>query len=90
MKTRKFSDDKILSVLAEADAGASVTEVCRKHGISEPTFYRWKAEFAGVDRASLARRRELEEENARLKRLLADTMLANSILQEANERLGKW
>jgi putative transposase len=89
VKKRKFSDDKILAVLAEVDGGTSITETCRKHGISEPTFHRWRAEFAGVDKATLVRRRELEEENARLKKLLADTMLANEILKEVNERLGK-
>lgn len=89
MKKKKFSDEKILAVLAEVDGGATITETCRKHGISEPTLHRWRAEFSGMDRNSLARRRELEQENARLKKLLADTLLANEILKEANERLGK-
>lgn len=90
MKKKKYSDEKILAVLAEVDAGgATITETCRKHGISEPTFHRWRAEFTGVDKSTLARRRELEAENARLKKLLADTMLANEILKEVNERLGK-
>lgn len=89
MKKKKFSDEKILAVLAEAETGATIVETCRKHGISEPTFHRWKAEFAGLDKASLARKRELEEENARLKKLLAETLLANELLKEANAMLGK-
>lgn len=89
MKKKKFSDEKILAVLAEVEAGATIAETCRKHVISEPTFHRWKAEFAGLDKGSLARKRELEDENRRLKKLLAETLLANEILKEANELLGK-
>ncbi len=89
MKRRKFSDEKILAVLAEVDGGATITETCRKHGISEPTFHRWRAEFAGMDKAALTKRRELEAENVRLRKLLADALLANEILKEANDRMGK-
>ena len=89
MKRRKFSDEKILAVLAEVDGGATITETCRKHGISEPTFHRWRAEFAGMVKAALTKRRELEAENVRLRKLLADALLANEILKEANDRMGK-
>ena len=89
MKKKKFSDEKILSILAEVESGATIGETCRKHLISEPTFHRWKSEFTGLDKASLARKRELEDENRRLKKLLAETLLANEILKDANERLGK-
>ena len=89
MKKKRFSDEKILLVLGEVDGGATITETCRKHGISEPTFHRWRAEYAGLDKASLARRRDMEVENARLKKLLADALLANEILKEANARMGK-
>lgn len=89
MKRKKFSDDKIVAVLGEVEGGATITETCRKHGISEPTFHRWRAEFAGMDKAALAHRRDLEQENARLKKLLAETLLANEILKEANAIMGK-
>ena len=66
-----FSEEQIIHVLKEAEAGATVKEVCRRHGISENTFYRWKAKFAGMDVSDVKRLRELEGENAKLKKLLA-------------------
>ena len=89
MKKRKVNDEETLAVLAEVESGGSIAEACRKHQISEATYHRRRAEFAGLDRGSLARERELEEENRRLKKLLAETLLANEILEEANELLRK-
>ncbi|XAY87483.1 IS3 family transposase (plasmid) [Sphingomonas parapaucimobilis] len=82
MKRKQFSEEQIIGILKEAEAGAVVTELCRKHGMSSATYYAWKAKFGGLEVSDVKRLRSLEEENARLKRLLADTMLDNAGLKD--------
>ncbi|WP_425454974.1 IS3 family transposase [Hephaestia caeni] len=82
MKRKQFSEEQIIGILKEAEAGAVVTELCRRHGMSSATFYAWKAKFGGMEVSDAKRLRALEEENARLKRLLADTMLDNAGLKD--------
>ena len=82
MKRKQFSEEQIIGILKEAEAGAVVTELCRKHGMSSATYYAWKAKFGGLEVSDAKRLRALEDENARLKRLLADTMLDNAGLKD--------
>ncbi len=77
MKRNRFSEEQIIGVLREQEAGAVVAELCRKHGMSSATFYAWKAKYGGMDVSDAKRLRALEDENARLKRLYADAMLDN-------------
>jgi len=86
MKRSKFSEQQILGVLKEADAGASVKDLCRRHGISAATFYQWKSKYGGLQASDLKRMRELESENARLKQLYAETALENKALKELIHR----
>ncbi len=87
MKRNRFSEEQIIGVLKEAEAGEQpAIAVCRKYGISEQTFYRWKSKYGGMEVSEARRLKALEDENARLKKLLADTLLDNSLLKEA---LGK-
>ncbi|MEM1142863.1 MAG: transposase, partial [Pseudomonadota bacterium] len=72
MKRSPFTETQITSILKEADAGASVKETCRKHGISDATYYNWKSKYGGMSASELKRLREIEEENAKLKRMYAD------------------
>ena len=88
MKKKRFSEEQIIAVLKEAEAGAKVAELCRKHGISDATFYNWKAKYAGMSVAELRRLRELETENAKLKRIVADQVLDISALKDLLGR--KW
>ena len=88
MKKKRFSEEQIIAVLKEAEAGAKVLELCRKHGISDATFYNWKAKYAGMTVAELRRLRELEGENAKLKRIVADQALDNAALKDLLGR--KW
>jgi putative transposase len=74
--------EQIVAVLREQEAGASTAELCRKHGVSSATFYKWKAKFGGLDVSEAKRLKALEDENAKLKRLLADAMLDNAGLKE--------
>jgi putative transposase len=84
MKTRQFSDEQIVALLQEAEKGEkAVTALCREHGITETTFYRWRRQFGGLPVKEVARLRELERENARLKRLLAERDLEVDVLKEA-------
>lgn len=80
MKRKQFSEEQIVGILKEAEAGAVVTDLCRRHGMSSATYDAWKAKFAGLEVSDAKRLRAFEEENGRLKRLLADTMLDNPVL----------
>ena len=82
MRKSRFSEEQIISILAEQERGMSTSEVCRRHGMSSATFYKWKAKFGGMDVSDAARLKALEDENAKLKRLLADTMLDNVVLKD--------
>ncbi|WP_132896266.1 IS3 family transposase [Sphingomonas sp. PP-CC-3A-396] len=82
MKRKQFSEEQIIGILKEAEAGAVVTDLCRRHGMSSATYYAWKAKFGGLEVSDAKRLRALEEENGRLKRLLADTMLDNAGLKD--------
>jgi putative transposase len=88
VKKKRFSEEQIIAVLKEAEAGAKVLDLCRKHGISDATFYNWKAKYAGMTVAELRRLRELEAENAKLKRIVADQALDISALKDLLGR--KW
>lgn len=82
MRKSKFSEEQIIAILAEQERGMSTEEVCRRHGVSSATFYKWKAKFGGMDVSDARRLKTLETENARLKKLLADSMLDVSILKD--------
>ncbi len=86
MKRSRFSEEQIIAVLKEQEAGMATGDVCRRHGISSATFYKWKAKYGGLEVSDARRLRSLEEENARLKRLLADAMLDNAMLKEISAR----
>jgi putative transposase len=81
MKRSRFTEAQILAVLKDADAGRSVAEICRKHGISDQTYYNWKAKYGGATLSELKRLRELEAENAKLKRMYADLALENEAIK---------
>jgi putative transposase len=82
MKRRRFSEEKIIGVLKEHEAGAKVDDICRRHGISTATFYTWRKKYGGMDASEAKRLRELEAENARLKRIVADQMLDMTAMKE--------
>ena len=77
MKRSRFTEEQIIGILREQEAGVATAEVCRRHGVSSATFYKWKAKFGGLDVSEARRLKALEDENARLKRMLADAMLDN-------------
>lgn len=79
---RRFTDEQIIGMIREHDAGMKTAELCRKYGISEATFYKYKARFGGMTISDAKRLRSLEDENAKLKRLLADAMLDNAALKD--------
>ena len=85
---RRYTEEQIIAVLREQESGAAVKEVIRRHGISEQTFYRWKSKYGGLEASDVRRLKELEAENAKLKRLLADAMLDNAALKDVVSR--KW
>ena len=82
MKRTRFSEEQIIGVLKEAEAGAKTAELARRHGVSEATIYNWKAKYGGLEVSEAKRLRSLEDENSRLKRLLADAMLDNPALKD--------
>ncbi len=88
MKRKRYSEEKIISILKEHEAGASVPDISRRHGIAENTIYRWKSKFGGMEVSEAKRLRELEQENAKLKRLLGEAELDKAALKEIVE--GKW
>lgn len=86
MRKSQFSEEQIIGILRLAEAGQSVAEVCRQHGISEGTYYRWKAQYGGLEVSQLRRLRQLEEENRRLKQSVADLTLDNTALKEITRK----
>ncbi len=88
MKRSRFTEEQIIGMLKEQEAGMKTADVCRKHGISEGTFYKYKAKFGGMEVSDARRLRALEDENAKLKKLLAEQMLDNAILKDVASK--KW
>ena len=88
MKTSRFTDSQIIAILKQAEAGSAVPELCREHGMSTATFYKWRAKFGGMDASLMARMKELEDENRRLKKMYAEERLKAEIVAEALTK--KW
>lgn len=88
MKKSRYSDSQIMSILKLADQGIPVPELCREYGMSTASFYKWRAKFGGMDTSMIARMKELEEENRRLKKMYAEERLKAEIIQEAMRK--KW
>ena len=88
MKKSRFTDSQILAVLKQAEGGVPVPELCREHGMSSATFYKWRAKYGGMDASLMARLKELEDENRRLKKMYAEERLKSELRKEALEK--KW
>ena len=88
MKRSRFSEEQIIAILKKHEAGMPTVDVCRRHGISSATFYKYKAKFGGLDVSEARRLRALEDENAKLKKLLAEAMLDNAVLKDLTSE--KW
>jgi putative transposase len=88
MKKARFTEEQIIGLLREHEAGSATADVCRKHGVSSATFYKWKAKYGGLEVSEAKRLRSLEDENRRLKKLLAETMLDNAMLKDIASK--KW
>ena len=88
MKRSRFSEEQIIGILREHEAGMKTADVCRKHGISSPTFFKWKSKFGGMDVSDARKLKALEDENRRLKKLLAETMLDVTMLKDLNSKNG--
>lgn len=88
MKRSRFTEEQIIGILKEQEAGATTADVCRRHGISGATFYKWKSKFGGMDVSDAKRLKSLEDENGRLKKLLAEAMLDNAMLKDVASK--KW
>lgn len=82
MRKSRFSEEQIIAILKEQESGRSTAEVCRRHGISQPTFYAWKSRFGGLEVSDAKRLKALEEENRKLKKLLAEEVMDNATLKE--------
>lgn len=88
MKRSRFSEEQIIAILREQEAGQKTADVCRRHGISDATFYKWKVKYGGLEVSEAKRLKSLEDENARLKKLLAEAMLDNATLKDIASK--KW
>jgi len=88
MKKSKYSDSQIMAILKQAEAGSLVPELCREHGMSSATFYKWRSKYGGMDASMMSRLKELEDENRRLKKMYAEERLKSEIIQEAMAK--KW
>jgi putative transposase len=88
MKQSRFTDNQIMAIIKQAEEGAPVPQLCREHGMSSASFYKWRAKFGGMDASMLARMKELEDENRRLKKMYAEERLKAEIVQEALRK--KW
>lgn len=88
MKKSRFTDSQIIAILKQAEAGTPVPQLCREHGMSSATFYKWRSKYGGMDASLMARVKELEEENRRLKKMYAEERLKAEIVQEALTK--KW
>ena len=88
MKRKRFTEEQIIGILKEHDLGSKTADLCRKHGISEATFYNWKSKFGGMDVSEAKRLKQLQDENGKLKKLLADAMLDNAALKDLLSK--KW
>ncbi len=86
MKKSRFSETQIVSILREADAGMKVSDLCRRHGISDATYYNWKSKYGGLDASKLKRMKEMEAELSQLKRMYADLALENRAMKELIEK----
>lgn len=86
MKKNRFTGEQVIAVLREQEAGAATADVCRKHGVSSATFYKWKATYGGMDVSQARKLKVLEDENAKLKKLLAEAMLDNAVLKEVTSK----
>jgi len=88
MKKSKYSDSQIMNILKQAEGGTPIPELCREHGMSSASFYKWRAKYGGMDAPMISRLKELEDENRRLKKMYAEERLKSEIIQEAMEK--KW
>ena len=88
MRSSRFTDEQIIGMIKEQEAGTSTADVCRKHGISTASFYKYKAKFGGMEVSDARKLKALEDENAKLKKLLAEQMLDNAMLKDVNSK--KW
>ena len=87
MKKSKFTESQIFNILKQSESGISVVDICREHGIGNATFYKWRAKYGGMDASMMKRLKELEDENARLKRMFANSQMDNEILKETLKKL---
>lgn len=88
MKKSRFTDSQIIGILKQAEVGSAVPDLCREHGISSATFYKWRSRFGGMEPSMVSRMKELEEENRRLKKMYAEAQLSADLLKEALSK--KW